>query len=79
MGWRIRRAVGVNQPNNPVGVKKVQILLNRAIRDDNIEFLTEDGIWGRKRLPELYTFRKTSFVFHTLMLLLIFMVQLLED
>lgn len=43
MRLRISRAVGVNQPNNIVDVKKIQMLLNRAIRDDNIESLKEDG------------------------------------
>ena len=58
MGWKIRRAMGVNQPNNPVDVKKIQILLNRAIRDDNIESLKEDGIWGPKTFARVVYFQK---------------------
>ncbi|AMH18789.1 flagellar biosynthesis protein FlgJ [Hafnia paralvei] len=58
MRLRINRAVGVNQPNNIVDVKKIQILLNRAIRDDNIESLKEDGLWGPKTFARLVYFQK---------------------
>lgn len=44
MKLRINGAVGVNQPNNIGDVKKIQMLLNRAIRDDKIESLKEDGL-----------------------------------
>lgn len=58
MRLRISRAVGVNQPNNIADVKKVQMLLNRAIRDDNIEYLKEDGLWGPKTFARLVYFQK---------------------
>ncbi|EMV7406912.1 TPA: glucosaminidase domain-containing protein [Enterobacter soli] len=58
MRLRISRAVGVNQPNNIADVKKVQMLLNRAIRDDNIESLKEDGLWGPKTFARLVYFQK---------------------
>lgn len=48
MKLRISGAVGVNQPNNIGDVKKIQMLLNRAIRDDKMESLKEDGLWGPK-------------------------------
>lgn len=57
MGWRIRRAVGVNQPNNRIDVKKVQKLLNRAIRAEDIISLKEDGIWGPKTLARVVYFQ----------------------
>lgn len=58
MRWKISRAVGVNQPNNPADVKKIQVLLNRAIRDDNLESLKEDGLWGPKTFARLVYFQK---------------------
>lgn len=58
MKLRISRAVGVNQPNNIGDVKKIQMLLNRAIRDDNIESLKEDGLWGPKTFARLVYFQK---------------------
>ncbi|EBY0373017.1 flagellar biosynthesis protein FlgJ [Salmonella enterica subsp. enterica serovar Toulon] len=61
MKLRISKAVGVNQPNNIVDVRKIQMLLNRAIRDDKIESLKEDGLWGPKTSARLVYFQ-TNFV-----------------
>lgn len=58
MRWIIQYAVGVNQPNFPGDVKKIQILLNRATRDDNIETLKEDGVWGPKTCARLVMFQR---------------------
>ncbi|WP_448886402.1 glucosaminidase domain-containing protein [Citrobacter telavivensis] len=58
MRWKISRGVGISQPNYPSDVKKVQILLNRAIRDNNIESLKEDGLWGPKTSARLVYFQK---------------------
>lgn len=58
MRWRIHHSVGVRQPNLPNDVKKIQVLLNRAIRDDNIETLREDGIWGAKTCARLIMFQR---------------------
>lgn len=58
MRWIIHHAVGVNQPNFPGDVRKIQILLNRATRDDNIETLKEDGIWGHKTCARLVMFQR---------------------
>lgn len=58
MRWKISRPVGVNQPNHPTDVKKIQVLLNRAIRDDNFESLKEDGLWGPKTFARLLYFQK---------------------
>jgi len=58
MRWRIHHSVGVGQPNFPSDVRKIQILLNRAIRDDNIETLKEDGIWGAKTCVRLVMFQR---------------------
>ncbi|EOY5095381.1 glycoside hydrolase family 73 protein [Citrobacter amalonaticus] len=61
MKLRLNGAVGVNQPNNIGDVKKIQMLLNRAIRDDKIESLKEDGLWGPKTFSRLVYFQ-TNFV-----------------
>lgn len=61
MKLRISKAVGVNQPNNISDVKKIQMLLNRAIRDDKMESLKEDGLWGPKTFSRLIYFQ-TKFV-----------------
>ncbi|KKF38875.1 flagellar biosynthesis protein FlgJ [Hafnia alvei] len=58
MRWRIHHSVGVGQPNFPSDVRNIQILLNRAIRDDNIETLKEDGIWGAKTCVRLVMFQR---------------------
>lgn len=58
MRWRIHHAVGMNQPNFPSDVRKIQILLNRATREDNIETLKEDGIWGPKTCARLVMFQR---------------------
>ncbi|MFH5071318.1 glycoside hydrolase family 73 protein [Enterobacter cloacae complex sp. 2024EL-00215] len=58
MRLRISRAVGVNQPNSIADVRKIQMLLNRSIRDDNIESLKEDGLWGPKTFARLVYFQE---------------------
>ena len=39
-------------------LKKVQMLLNRAIRDDNMESLKENGLWGPKTFARLVYYQR---------------------
>ncbi|PWW11402.1 glucosaminidase domain-containing protein [Mangrovibacter plantisponsor] len=64
MRWMLRAGVGIGQPNHHDDVKKVQILLNRAIHESKGEILKEDGIFGPKTQARIAQFQQNTLHMH---------------